>query len=247
VKKIVGLNGIAGLLVCAALYCPQESVSAVITAAENGAFVLSGGAQDVSEQMVIRNAFGYANNSEAYAYLRFAMDAASDTIGGVAVDNITSVKLNLTAVNSQIIETTLYALDDLANPGAGFLTETSWTDSNLTASTAPHGNVDIASSSTAALIGSFAKVDQGTGVKTPYAFSIDLDVTAFKSLVTDSSNDEITLIVPGRKDSNITIASLDNTGGYGVPTLTVIPEPATLGLVASAGALMGILRRRLLA
>jgi hypothetical protein len=247
-KKTTKIKWLAAVIACAALLIPQESVSALITASENAGLTGTASQDESTGTITLRDRFGYVGQiSEQYAYLRFAIDAANDTIGGVAVGDITSVALDLYFTVFTAKDTAaVYALDDLANPGAGFLTETTWsaTGANeLSGPIAPHGNGDVSASSYATKIGDYATSSlSGTGL-----FQLTLNLAAFKTLIADSSNNEITLIVTGPKNSNNVIASLENTSGYAVPSLTVIPEPATLGMVASAGALLMLLRRRLTA
>lgn len=216
---------------------------ATISAIEN-AGLTGTGPQDESTKIDLRDRFGYVGQaSERYAYVRFAMDAASDTFGGFAVADIQSVTLDLNFIGATRFDTgKVFVLQDNADLGSPFLTETSWaaTGTNeLSGPIAPHGNQDATTSSLLTEIGNFSTLS-GSDV----FFQLSLDLATFQSIVTSSTNNEFTFVITGPKDANNVIASLGN-GTLAGPALTIaIPEPSTLALmgIALLGALA--LKRR---
>lgn len=222
----------------------STSSSAVTLVASENAGLTGTGTVDESAQMTLRNRFGYTGQSaEQYAYFRFTMDAANDTVGGIAVGDLTSVTLDLNYITVNTDEGSVFALDDLANPGAGFLTETSWTATGaneLDGTIAPHGNEDVDDGTRVTEIGNYA----GSGLSTTGLFQLELNLTEFQNTITSGTNDEFTLIVDGPKNGNNVITSLGN-GSDPALTLTV-PEPSAFALLAGLfGFACVMLRRRI--
>jgi hypothetical protein len=158
------------------------------------------------------------------------MDAANDAIGGIASGAIESVALRVTVTSGSAEDLKIMVLDDLADADAvdldedpntdTYLSETTWNAANLTGLNKPDGNRESPNDLTSALLASTASGDLGlTG--TPQEVLIPLDLALFQSAITGSSNDEITLIITGPKNSDLYLASLANTGGYAVPSLVV--------------------------
>jgi fibronectin type 3 domain-containing protein len=208
---------------------PSATISTFVTASENAGLNGAGAEDESIGTLALRNRYGYEGQStEKYAYLRFAMDAVDNTVGGVAVGDITFVTLNLHFTAYNLDSGKVFALDDLANPGAGFLTETTWsaTGSNeLSGPVAPHGNVDIHSSALVTELGDFS----GSGLSGTGVFKLTLDLAEFKIMVANSSNNEFTLIIDGPVNGNNVIASLENDSGYAVPTLEIGAEATLIG------------------
>jgi hypothetical protein len=227
-------------LLSSALMSMAVSQAAVLVASENAG--LSGsGTVDESTTMTLRNRFGYAGRAdERYAYFRFTMDAANNTVAGIDVNNIQSVTLDLHFTTFTAAEGLVFALDDNANPGTGFLTETTWAaeeTNELSGPIAPHGNVDVRDGSALVTqLGTYV----GSGIAETGLFHLSLDVTEFKNMITASTNNEFTLIVDGPANSNNAIASLGNiTEGITLPQLTIVPIPEPSSIILAGIALIG--------
>jgi hypothetical protein len=202
--------------------------------------------------------------SDGHALLRFAIDAANNTIDGIAFGDISSVTLNVfvTSGGNAGDKITVFGLVDNADPDGtspsddadsgnttdDFLSETSWAAGTVSSLNSPIGLYSAGNMARLETASAFVYNDQ-LGLldedNLSGAKSISLDVTFFKSFLTNSSNNEVSLILTGPVNRNIDIASFGNTGGNAVPSLTItaIPEPATLGLVGAAGLALLLWRR----
>lgn len=213
---------------------PSPTVSVDLAASRNASF--SGSSNyDESEYLYLRNAFGTGNDS--YAYLRFPMNAVAGTIRDISFSDVVSVRLKFTVTSASAEDVAVVALNDLADADDinldgdlntdTYLSETTWTEANLSGLNRPDGGRDAPNDLTSSRLASIPS--GGFGLTTlPEEVSVSLDVTLFKDLLTNSSNDEITLILTGPKNGPMQVASLTNTNGYLVPTLEITTVTSAL-------------------
>jgi fibronectin type 3 domain-containing protein len=224
-----------------------------IQASSNSFVQFGSGIQTATQTLGVKgNTWG---NLSRIAYIRFPL-TGNDEIGGVHIDKVTSVALNLHLTSNQGSDTmTVYALVDGAQASSAYLTESSWTGgtngtsaggNNLQANKRPDGEVAIPNAQTTASLcsytfaGTSAVVNNDIGTKLIPITSMDV----FRTLVKNDTNGQITLVVKSSLSSGVNlIASLYNTNGQLVPTLKVdaliapvdtTPPSAPVGLAASA-------------
>jgi hypothetical protein len=199
-----------------------------LEAVANASFVPWGGV-DESQAMIVRNASGTSN--DRYVYLRFPIDALNDTVNGVSLAAIKSVALKFTVTAAAGSDLAIVGLNDLADaddinldgdPIADtYLSETTWTAENLTGTNRPDGQRDVANDLASSQLGGLPR-DLHYSWVLPETVTIPLSLANFRGFVANSSNDEITLIVTGPRNGNLTIASLTNTSGHIRPTLEIL-------------------------
>lgn len=203
------------------------------------------------------------------AFNKFAVDATADTIGGIHVNDITKVTMewSITRVGESTFLPYVWALDNGVTTAANTtfatpptaITEDNWSASltgetwdNVTTgqiynSTSRTGDIfpDPLSPVTRLARENFGNISSAV----PYNVSIELDLTAFKNLITSDTGNSITLIF-SQQDSGASGFS------YAVPTntnpdwlsprlnITAIPEPSSFALLGMALAGTLAFRRR---
>lgn len=183
---------------------------------------------DESEELVLQSSDG----DKSHVYLRFSINALQDTIAGVHVDDLSSISLRVSVLQSDSFqnEIALMALNDVADADDidldndpttdTYLSETTWNGTELTGANAPAGNRDIPNDLTSGPLASTSLDQQISGAQ-PAPWSIELDLAPFKDVITASTNDEFTLLISGPENGTMRWASVDNTGGYLIPTLHI--------------------------
>lgn len=181
------------------------------------------------------------------AWIRFPL-SGDDELGGVDVDSIDSVTLELHSTNTSTHIMYVYAALDLAQFDGTTHSESSWTGGtagteatggNLTANTRPFGisnsNFPVAGLSTIK-IGEAQNVDSGQVLQITIT---EMDV--FRDLIRDDTNGEISLVMNSSLSGGDNFfASVYNTQGNPKPTLVVdiaapdiTPPVAPTGLAAT--------------
>ena len=177
-------------------------------------------------------------------YIRFPL-TDDDEIGGVYVDSVGAVTLELYSNWASTHTVYVYALLDGVQFDATTLSESTWTGGtagteatggNLTPNKRPLGLSAWLPEAgyTTALIGSIENLPANEVVQITIT-----DTETFKQLIRDDTNGEITLLMNSNGQDNAnSYASVFNTQGKQIPTLVVEqtdPPSAPTGLVATAG------------
>ncbi|OVE76320.1 hypothetical protein BVX97_01425 [bacterium E08(2017)] len=213
---------------------PDVVLNVSVDATDNATARSNNDIQDNSEFVFFkRNDFTGPN--ARVAFIRFPL-SGSGQIGGINAEDLDSVTLDLFITQNEPSDVvTVFALNDGAQYSGTNLSETSWTGgsdgtlaggNNLAGNLRPDGPQSLPNSLTSAALGSMtfaAGVD--TGLK-----QITLDLTAFRNVITNDTNDEITLLIKGFRDTAVNqIASVFNSSSNAVPTLSVsgaAPSPS---------------------
>jgi fibronectin type 3 domain-containing protein len=216
-----------------------EAPSLVQIIAADNTFIQASGpdtVQDVSSVISVnRGAFIFGARE---AFIRIPL-SGDDEVGGIPVDEIAAVSLDLLAT-TMIANDTLqvYALLDSVQYSGSHLTEASWTggtdgtNGNLTPNNRPDGG-GVPNANTTISLGSITFPASPTN-NTLQQISIS-DLDTFKQLIHDDTNGEITLILRGSVNSPTnSFISVFNGGANPKPTLSVERTSApTLPVAAS--------------
>ena len=232
-----------------------EAVSAESVLATDNAWVLAARdtAQNSKEDLEV-NRGDWASFARS-AFIRFPLSGISE-LGGFAPDVIDRISLDLYATATDADDPVrIYALLDGAQIAPAALSESTWTGGSD--GTAGGGNNMINSNRPDVVVGGTAPPNIYTTIElgTLNFFSnvddadiglhrIEItEIEAFKQLLLDDTNQEITLILRADDgDQTTKFASLFNTAGNPLPTLSVFslgeaapPSPADLAATPSDG------------
>jgi len=193
------------------------ATGATITASDN-AFVRRNQAttdQDETEQLMIKS-----NGSNGYSrlgYLRF--DVTGLTINA---NDAVFLDLNLESVGTE--NANVLNVWSLNNGVAG---ETTW-NSGLTYASRPDGTGNVPNGNLGT-VSSHGYVSSGS-------ISIPIDTSTFQTLLTNDTNDELTLVLSNNsshKGAQTRFSALGNSGGNLEPTLRVLPESSVVTITES--------------
>jgi fibronectin type 3 domain-containing protein len=196
---------------------------------------------DVSEFfMADRNQFIYGARE---AYIRFPL-TGEDEMGGVSIENIESVTLELYSTNTSSHIIYVYAMLDGVQSEVSDQSESSWTGGtggtggNLTPNTRPFGkdaHLPVTNLST-------VKLGEAQNVASGEVLQITItEMEVFRELIRNDTNGEITLVMNSSESGGDNFfASVYNSGGNPVPALRagvtppdVTPPAAPTGLAAT--------------
>ncbi|MEM9444595.1 MAG: DNRLRE domain-containing protein [Verrucomicrobiota bacterium] len=199
-------------------------------------------ARNASETLEIRDD-GTGQNGRI-SYLRFDVSSLNPP-------DIASVTLDLyfSNFNGSVDDPEtlfLYALNDGADANFGN-SETSWSSTGANALT-PNNRPDAGFAElipNANTTGSLASLSLA-GLADETVLSFDIDLASFQTLLTNDTNNEITLMLAGFNGTVSSFASVTNTSGFAVPTLSVtaIPEPSSLALLIVGATGLYFIRRK---
>jgi hypothetical protein len=173
-------------------------------------------------------------------------------LGGVLSEDLASVTLEVFVTLQEPLDSvTVYGLNDGAKASGAALSETSWTGgvdgteaggNNMEGNNRPDGPQSLPNSYTTEALGTFVFGNSTTDTGLKQITITDLE--GFRDLISSDTNGEITLMLRGNRDGVQTrIASVFNTSGHPVPTLTAVgdapvdstPPAVPVGLVALPG------------
>jgi hypothetical protein len=210
---------------------PDLVVNVDLKASDNSFVRRDNGVQDAQEILAVkRNDWG--NSFARIAYMRFPM-VGDDSIGGIAADDLSEVSLKIYVTNNEPFDTLrIYALRDAAKSSAAALSESTWTGgtdgtveggNNLEGSNRPDGESALPNAFTTVELG---RLTFAAGADTGPKEIIISDMAAFRTLVKNDTNGEITLIIRGSRDGLPNeFASIFNSSDNPGPTLAVKGEP----------------------
>lgn len=210
---------------------PGLVLNADLAASDNAFVRRDNGVQDAGEILVVKRD-DWGNSFARIAYMRFPM-VGDDSIGGIAAEDLSEVSLKIYVTNNEPADTLrLYALLDMAETSAASLSESTWTGgtdgtagggNNLEGSNRPDGEAALPNALTTVELGSLtfaAGADSG-----PKEIMI-ADLAAFRTLVKNDTNGEITFMIRGSRDGLPNeFASIFNSSGNPIPTLALRGEP----------------------
>jgi hypothetical protein len=227
------------IAVASALTLLAGSASAQSIVATTNDFVRAGSSsssdQDSSENLLFKTTS--TGTYSRYTYIRFDVTDLITTL-----TNATSVTLDMyqfaVADASSVL---IYSVNDGADfdPGVS-TTETTW-GTDLTWDTRPDSDLGLANANTTFLSSATLLSSNNNNV-----VSWTLDLTNLDTLLAADTNNQITFVIGSSTDATTnTFASLTNTGGFAVPTLTyAVPEPSTFAALAGLIALGAVMVRR---
>lgn len=209
---------------------PNTVLNVQVAATDSSTARSNNAIQDASE-VVSAKRNDWTGSNARIAYLRFPLES-DNQLGGINATAIDAASLQIYVTQNQASDTLwLYALKDSAQVSAGALSEKTWTGgsdgtetggNNLQSSNRPDGELALPNANTTALLGSLTfAAGTDTGLK---LISIS-DLAAFRDLIANDTNGEITLLIRGTMDSDVNnIASVFNSSGYQAPTLLATGE-----------------------
>lgn len=226
---------------------PDAILNVQVTATDNSTARSNDQIQDASE-VVSAKRNDWTGSNARIAYFRFPLVGANQ-LGGINANDIDSASLQLFVVQNEPSDTLLlYALNDSAQASGATLSETTWTGgsdgtaaggNNLQSNNRPDGPSALPNANTTTLLGT---LDFAAGTDTGLKQITITDLTAFRNLIANDTNGEITLMLRGTRDSAVNnIASVFNSSGNPVPTLTAtgvavdLAPAAPTGLAATGG------------
>lgn len=182
-----------------------ENLEEVDVVATDNAYAREGApVEDASSELLIKK--DTWSSTARWAYLRFPLsgDAA---IGGVDAAGIAQASLFVNATRHITGDTfVVYALQDGADDPTTTLSETSWTGgtdgteaggNNLQGSSRPDGENNLPNAFSTTALGSFTFASSGDDTDLGIKEIAISDLPAFRQLLEDDQNGEITLIITG--------------------------------------------------
>jgi fibronectin type 3 domain-containing protein len=205
---------------------PSSTLNVAIAATDSSCARSNNEIQDVSESIFIKRN-DWTGPNVRIAYIRFPL-FGNNRLGGIAAEDIDSAALEIFVINNQASDSLrLYALKDGTQASGAALSESSWSGgaegtaaggNNLQGSKRPDGEQPLPNANTSVLLGN---ITFAAGVDTGSKQIVISDLAAFRELIANDTNGEITLLLRGSMDSDVNqIASVFNSSGHPVPTLT---------------------------
>ena len=203
-----------------------------IVASENAYCRIAGGDRDESENLEARRSYTTRANNDRLTYLRF--DIASIAAQITQASDIVSAALTVHLTDARTGEIPNFYVSALLDG----VNETTWTAVMVPADR-PHGTETVSASEGITVtppLGSVSIAVTQTG-----DLSIPLSASDLFALLQADTNNEITLVLSIAGNNAVTkFASITNTGGLSVPTLTVdLASPPAAGTVIMLGSLGG--------
>ncbi len=207
---------------------PEAPILTQVVATDNS-FIQASGTDSVQDSS---STFGVNRGTFIYgarqAFIRIPL-SGDDQIGGVNADEIASVSFDLFATDMISNDTVnVYALLDDVQFSENHLSESSWTGGaagtqatggNLTPNNRPDGG-GVPNGYTTGSLGSITFPASPTNYTLQQISITDLD--AFKDLIRNDTNGEITLILQGSANSPVnSFISVFNSGSNPKPTLSI--------------------------
>ena len=171
-------------------------------------------------------------------YMRFDLSSFTPTITSASLDLIAQGEA---MEANDVLTVNVYGLND------GTAGETTWTEGGITWNNAP-GNVTTSDAGfvNSTLLGTFDVTDNGSIVGTTYSFSSAALITFLNA----DTNNKVTIMLSSAEGSGddadanyVSFAGFEHAT-YDGPKLTVIPEPATMGLLGIGGLLALVRKNR---
>ncbi len=184
---------------------------------------------------------GYGAAAYTYCrkiYMRFSTTSITNTVTNATLELTLA---NATNLNWKDVDLKVYGLNDLTTG------ETTWTEGGITWNNAP-GNDNTMPPPTGGS-GFVNATELGTisvPKETTAGSTLSLSTAALASFLNADTNNEVTIMIHASVvdgDNPTILASKENTT-YGAPSLsvTVVPEPATIGLIVFG--IIGFIRRK---
>ncbi|MEM6332058.1 MAG: DNRLRE domain-containing protein [Planctomycetota bacterium] len=236
---------LAVLSIAACVIAAPVSASVITLDPSADAFVRGGSnANNTQNGTAAQNLLVLPGNDLSFArktYIRFDLT----TITGPVADAELTLEFTFANTASGGLPINIYAIND------GVAGEDNWSEAGLTWNNAPSNLTTGSTSQVAAgvIAAETTLIDSitPTGPEIAGGATYVIDTAALLSALQADTNDAITFVITGNAGSNSPvrplIASRENPGGGGASLAVVIPEPASLSLLA-AGSLWMATRRR---